>query len=357
MALQSEQQQVLRALVRESRKIKDPRKRSVFLRAGAQVGKVETNYRNLSGGDADSAGWRQERASLYKDPTNLSASMSRFRKEFLQHYDNGEKSYQVAAQVQRPREDLRGRYHDEAKSSWKDLQSVMGGSVGGAVSGAKSNAKGFDVAAASAALGLGQEQAPLASSAPAAPAFAAQATAAAPPTAEGATGTPSLQVAPSQVVAKPKIEDAIAQLGSAVVADGQEKAELASDDGPAGDVYRRAKTIEAQKNPYLWGGGHQGKTKLNDDVDLDCSGAVSKVLGINPRVASQFKSVGRPGKGKVTIYARDDHVLMSITKNGKERFFGTSKSNPGGGAGFIPASALGKGYLSRFTVRHLPEYG
>lgn len=124
---------------------------------------------------------------------------------------------------------------------------------------------------------------------------------------------------------------------------------------PGGDLAaiseQRASTIDKQRQPYLWGGGHQGQTPINKSVALDCSGAVSKVLGIDPRVAAQFKTWGRPGDGGnkgVTIYAKDSHVLMKI--NGK--FFGTSGSNPGGGAGWIEADDISPGYLSGFTARH-----
>lgn len=113
----------------------------------------------------------------------------------------------------------------------------------------------------------------------------------------------------------------------------------------------RASTIDKQRLPYSWGGGHGGQTPIDKAVPLDCSGAVSKVLGIDPRVADQFKGWGRPGDGGnkgVTVYSKATHVLMKI--NG--HFFGTSASNPGGGAGWIPESAISPEYLSGFTARH-----
>lgn len=117
-------------------------------------------------------------------------------------------------------------------------------------------------------------------------------------------------------------------------------------------VTQRASAIDAQKLPYKWGGGHGGQTKLHDAVPLDCSGAVSKALGIDPRVSGQFTTWGRPGrapKGKgVTIYANGTHVLMEV--NG--RFWGTSGSNPGGGAGWIPRAKITPQYLAGFTARH-----
>jgi len=125
----------------------------------------------------------------------------------------------------------------------------------------------------------------------------------------------------------------------------------ASGDGLAAIAAQRADVIDKQRLPYSWGGGHGGKTKINDPVPLDCSGAVSKVLGIDPRVSGQFTKWGRPGDGGnkgVTIAANGHHVLMKI--NG--HWFGTSGSNPGGGAGWIPASAITPGYLKGFTLRH-----
>jgi hypothetical protein len=113
---------------------------------------------------------------------------------------------------------------------------------------------------------------------------------------------------------------------------------------------READRIDAAQVPYLWGGGHAGKQPRGSKVTpLDCSGAVSRVLGLDPRVAAQFKTWGKPGRGKrMTVWANNEHVLIEI--NG--RFWGTSKSNPGGGAGWIPKSAISDSYLSRFTPRH-----
>ena len=82
---------------------------------------------------------------------------------------------------------------------------------------------------------------------------------------------------------------------------------------------------------------------------VDCSGAVSAVLGVNARVSGAFEAWGEPGPGRhVTVYANAEHVLMEI--NG--HFFGTSAANPGGGAGWIPRAHVPPSYLARFTVRH-----
>lgn len=119
------------------------------------------------------------------------------------------------------------------------------------------------------------------------------------------------------------------------------------------EATKRANILERRGLSYLWGGGHQAsKINVRKTGPLDCSGAVSAVLGINPRVSGDFEKFGKPGrapKGKgITIYANPEHVLMEI--NGK--FFGTSQSNPGGGAGWIEERPS-KEYLSRFTARYV----
>jgi hypothetical protein len=98
--------------------------------------------------------------------------------------------------------------------------------------------------------------------------------------------------------------------------------------------------------PYHWGGGH-GATPAAIGTPVDCSGYVSQILGVTPRTSGGFMSFGKAGPGKeVTIYANQEHVLIEI----RGRFFGTSHSNPGGGAGEIPPPD--PSYLSRFVKRH-----
>lgn len=146
------------------------------------------------------------------------------------------------------------------------------------------------------------------------------------------------------------VSDAGAPLPSPAAPSGGQGAPAASQQIQA--FVSRANQIDAKSLPYEWGGGHQAKVNLGTVKGLDCSGAVSAVLGINPRVASQFKtwgSAGDGGKSGITIYAKDTHVLMKI--NG--HFWGTSATNPGGGAGWIPQSAIGADYLKGFTARHL----
>jgi hypothetical protein len=126
----SDRRRILQAIQRESRQIKDPKARRVFRRAAVQVGLVESNLTNPSGGDADSGGFRQERRSLYPDPTNIDHAARRLRQEFQQFYSPGEKSYEVAAQVQRPAAQYRGRYKERAGEAARIVASEMGGMKG-----------------------------------------------------------------------------------------------------------------------------------------------------------------------------------------------------------------------------------
>jgi hypothetical protein len=150
------------------------------------------------------------------------------------------------------------------------------------------------------------------------------------------TKTPA-QVTPGKVTAKPSPEQVTGQKVGLVA-----------------EATKRANLIDQQKLPYLWGGGHAKKvTNYKKTEPLDCSGAVSAVLGIDPRVSGQFSSWGKKGRapnGKgITVYSNAEHVLMEIDGH----FFGTSQSNPGGGAGWIPRSQISDSYLSRFTARHV----
>jgi hypothetical protein len=95
--------------------------------AALETGKVESNFQNLNYGDADSKGWRQERASLYKNPTNLQASINRFYDETHQFDKPGISAGELAARVQRPAAQFRGRY-DQARSAVLPLlRGVQGG--------------------------------------------------------------------------------------------------------------------------------------------------------------------------------------------------------------------------------------
>lgn len=89
-----------------------------FMLAAFETGIVESNMKNLNFGDADSKGWRQERVSIYGDgpdgATNVAAGAKRFFNECKQ-FDtgDGQSAGQLAAAVQRPAAQYRGRYDEK----------------------------------------------------------------------------------------------------------------------------------------------------------------------------------------------------------------------------------------------------
>ena len=113
-----------------------------------------------------------------------------------------------------------------------------------------------------------------------------------------------------------------------------------------------ADRIDRLALPYVWGGGHQS-SPAPPNGPFDCSGAVSRVLQavgypIPTLVSRQFMTIGRPGAGRVTIWAYDGHVFMTIDGRG----WGTG-SAPRGGAGWL---TYNRPYHARFIARHLPEF-
>lgn len=153
------------------------------VKAAFATGIVESNLRNLSHGDADSQGWRQERRSLYPDPTNLSASVGRFFDETRALRGKYGNAGELAAAVQRPAAQYRGRYAQVSGEADQLLQRYTGGgpepggsSDGSPLSGisqAPAQSGGSQLAALLVAQGVGAQQAPRPSMGLAAPAHAA----------------------------------------------------------------------------------------------------------------------------------------------------------------------------------------
>lgn len=112
MALTAEQRKILSKIKTIGRQVGATPKE---IKAAIETGLVESNLRNLGHGDADSKGWRQERASLYKDPTNLDASIRRFFSETRAVRDKYGNAGDLAAAVQRPAAQYRGRYQQMSK--------------------------------------------------------------------------------------------------------------------------------------------------------------------------------------------------------------------------------------------------
>lgn len=106
---------VIRAEAR--RRYGNSAQRAKFERAAYAIGIVESGLRELDHGDADSKNWRQERESVYGPawaetggPLNTRASVNRVFDE-MERFDRPGQSYaELAAEVQRPAAQYRGRY-------------------------------------------------------------------------------------------------------------------------------------------------------------------------------------------------------------------------------------------------------
>lgn len=306
------------------------------IKSALETGRIESNFENLPGGDADSQGWRQERASLYKNPRNVDASINRFYDEALAETQRrpGEHSWDIAANVQRPAAQYRGRYRTAAGEANRLLGIGQGGAPRRPSTGVPGTSPGLpDASSASAASTASTE----------------------------AAGDYRRNLLTQYLQGRDSNPDALLELAiglhnqpkaaaTMVPAAQVTKDAVKHPNDPVAALAAEADRIDSARVPYQWGGGHQGKQKRGSKVTpLDCSGAVSRVLGINPKVSGQFAQWGKPGEGKrVTIYANSTHVIMKIDGH----FFGTSNANPGGGAGWIPAKWITKQYLSRFTKRH-----
>jgi hypothetical protein len=123
-ALSADQRRIRDALIRIGRQRGATTKE---IKAAIETGLVESGLRNLPGGDRDSAGWRQERASLYPDPTNLEASINRFYDETAAVRDKYPTAGALAAAVQRPAAQYRGRYQQVSGQA----DALLGGAGGG----------------------------------------------------------------------------------------------------------------------------------------------------------------------------------------------------------------------------------
>ncbi len=146
MKLDSEQQHVLNAIRSGGKR---NRATPMEQKAAVAIGIVESGLRNLPGGDRDSQGWRQERKSLYKDPTNLQASVDRVYAEMRERRGKYATAGDLAAAVQRPAAQYRGRYAavgDQAQKLLGDVGQLSGAGVASLAASATAVASGPSVA-------------------------------------------------------------------------------------------------------------------------------------------------------------------------------------------------------------------
>lgn len=89
------------------RRRKEPRR---HIKANLETSRIESNHADLPDGDADSYGYRQQRESIY--------GRDRLRKQINNFYDEadkldrGQRAADLAADVQRPAAQYRGRYRN-----------------------------------------------------------------------------------------------------------------------------------------------------------------------------------------------------------------------------------------------------
>jgi hypothetical protein len=170
--LTAEQQHVLGRILAVGRKVGATPKE---IKAAVETGLVESNLRNLPGGDGDSAGWRQERASLYRNPTNLDASIHRFYQETAAVRDRYGTAGALAAAVQRPAAQFRGRYQQVAGQAGQLARGAGAGAGAAGGGGGGTPQLGLNLQALAGAATAAQAAArpQITVSAPAAPSFAA----------------------------------------------------------------------------------------------------------------------------------------------------------------------------------------
>lgn len=124
MTLTAEQKAVARRIAQIARKRGATPKE---IKSAFETGLVESGLRNLAGGDADSQGWRQERASLYKNPRNLDASVNRYFDETGAVKGKYGTAGDLAAAVQRPAAQYRGRYQQRSAEAEALMRQFGGG--------------------------------------------------------------------------------------------------------------------------------------------------------------------------------------------------------------------------------------
>lgn len=306
MAYSREQQHVIRAIRSGARRHGATRKEEL---AAYMTGAVESNFRNLNYGDADSKGWRQERQQFYKNPTNLRASVDRFFTETKAERGNYRTPAELAQAVQR------SAFPERYAERRGEALNLYRGSRGRANTTSTVRIPGVDNSA--------QRQ-------------------------QVMQGYLSQRGRPGALLDLAAGLEGAQDIPTTFRNGGPNErlGRVAGDGTPINQMLRRAEGWERKKVPYQWGGGHGSIAKPGQPVD--CSGYVSAILGLKtPLTSGGFLSWGNPGRGKnVTVWTNQGHVIVNIGK----RWYGTSKSNPGGGAGRI--SPPSRDYLSRFTPRH-----
>lgn len=127
------------------------------------------------------------------------------------------------------------------------------------------------------------------------------------------------------------------------------------------------KQINSKHFEYQWGGGHAvaGSPTGGPGTGFDCSGAISAMLHSvgdlkAPLTSGSMGEALEPGPGAITVFYNGEHTFAYVPS--LHKYWGTSDSNPGGGAGFFPKSVgdseVASGNASgAYSVGHVPGLG
>lgn len=292
--LDAEQTKVARKVLKTGRKVGADRKE---LLSAAETGLVESGFRNLPGGDADSAGWRQERQSLYptgaQGPTNVKAAASRYFQEAKTDTGGARGRGQTAGELaQTIQASAFPERYDEHRPEAAAILNAF--EKGGLKPAQRKELRKVTKEAQKLGLKVG---------------------------ARGKVGP-----APPKVVTRYKA------------------------------IKKLAKGIEKLNIPYIYGGGHNGGMP-DPSEGLDCSSSTVYLLrkaGYDvPNITSgEFGNYFPSGPGAVTIFYNPTHVFLRIGND----YWGTSAGDSGnGGLGRHPAPSAD--YLKQYSVAHVPGLG
>lgn len=321
--------QVIAEILRQGRG--KPRRRVL---AALVTGRVESNFRNLPGGDADSQGWRQERASLYRNPRNLRASVRRFYQEAAQH-DRGQGAGRLAADVQRPAAQYRGRYAQHMSEARQilagrggtSLGSTSGGGGGSRARAQLSPGQAVNVAELLSSRGGGPAESRPSITPPAAPSFSTQVT------------TPEGYHPIEAVAAQPRTD-----YGSAI-----SKIASAAASGPGVQIQRSGRR-GAGSGGLVRGvgpsGGPTGKVRISPGADRAGVPIKRGVVRFVGQVA------GRSGM-PLTIGTGSNHSRLTVNGNVSDHWRGAAADVPLRGSALVRAgrSALVAAGMSRRQAR------
>lgn len=219
--------------------------------AAAETGLVESSFENLPGGDADSQGWRQERASLYPNPRNVKASASRFFEEAKTDTGGARGRGQTAGQLAQT---IQGSAHPERYDERKpEANAIVKAVERGSLKPAQR--KKLKAAKAEASrLGL-----------------------------KGLTKS------------KPRVSKQVLTRFNV--------------------AKKAAAELAKAKIPYVWGGGHGGFTDPRAGLDCSGAVSyVLHKMGVlkSPLTSGDMGSVLKPGPGAVTVFYNPKHTFMRI---------------------------------------------